>query len=129
MKTITKKQPNISMKSKTLFSFAFAALCSYLLLSSTAFAQWNPLNPVADVKQQADGIVLQLKSGALKLQVCSDSIIRVMYSPTSSFPEKTEYLVIKNKWPVTQWAMQSTDKDVSLSTAKLKVTVLRANSS
>ena len=105
------------------------AVCFATLLVTTASAQWNPLNPVTGVKQQADGVVLQLESGVLKLQVCSDSIVRVMYSPTDSFPQKKEYLVIKDKWAATQWTMQSTDKDVSLITSKLKVTVLRANSS
>src|ERR1043165_9371243 len=103
--------------------------CSLIMLGTTAWAQWNPLNPVTDAKQQSDGVIFQLKSGTLKLQVCSDTVIHVLYSPTNSFPEKKEYLFIKNKWPTTQWTMQSTDKDISLTTAKLKVTVSRENSS
>jgi alpha-D-xyloside xylohydrolase len=100
-----------------------------LLLSVSSFAQWNALNPVVSAAQQPDGILFQLHSGVLKLQVCSDSIVRVLYAPGSSIPEKKEYLVIKDKWPATRWSMQSTDKDVTLTTARLKVTVLKENSS
>ena len=32
-------------------------------LASSAFAQWNPLNPVAGVKQQDDSVVLAMQSG------------------------------------------------------------------
>jgi len=117
------------MKTSTLVLRLLHGAFLLLLFVASASAQWNPLNPVTDAKQQADGIVFQLKSGVLKLQVCSDTIIRVMYSPTDSFPEKKEYLVIKDKWPAIQWTMQSTDKEISLITAKLKVTVLRENSS
>src|SRR4051812_12146611 len=109
-----------SMKTSTLVLRLLHGAFLLLLFVASASAQWNPLNPVTDAKQQADGIVFQLKSGVLKLQVCSDTIIRVMYSPTDSFPEKKEYLVIKDKWPATQWTMQSTDKEISLITAKLK---------
>ena len=85
------------MKTRAKFVWFLNTVTLIVLLAATALAQWNPLNPVSSAKQQADGIVLQLHSGVLKLQVCSDTIIRVIYSPTDSFPEKKEYLVIKDK--------------------------------
>jgi alpha-D-xyloside xylohydrolase len=109
-------------------NFACVA-CLSLLLLSTAAAQWNPLNPVTGVQQQSDGVVIQLHTGALKLQVCSSTMIHVLYSPTGTFPEKKEYLVIKNDWARVQWKLESADKDVSVATSQLKVSVLRADSS
>jgi alpha-D-xyloside xylohydrolase len=103
--------------------------CSFLFLVLTtgATAQWNPLNPVTGVQQQADGALFQLQSGVMKVQVCADSIIRLLYSPTSQFPDRPDYVVTKTTWPAVQWKMQSTDKDVSLVTGRLKVTVNRAD--
>ena len=103
--------------------------CSFLFLVLTtgATAQWNPLNPVAGVQQQADGALFQLQSGAMKVQVCTDSVIRLLYSPTSQFPDRPDYVVTNTTWPAVQWRMQSTDKDVSLVTGRLKVTVNRAD--
>jgi hypothetical protein len=54
--------------------------------SSAALAQWAPMNPVIAVQPQPDGATFTMKSGTLRLQVCSDSIIHVLYSPTASFP-------------------------------------------
>ena len=88
-------------------------------------AQWTPLNPVRNVQQQADGAVFTMGTGTLKIQVCSDSIIRVLYSPTATFPQRTDYVVIKQSWPAAKWTMQSTDDAVILSTSLLKLTVTR----
>jgi alpha-D-xyloside xylohydrolase len=107
----------------------FIQVCLLAVLISSARAQWNPLNPVTAFEKQTDGVQFTLKEGVLKLQVCSDTMVRVLYSPTSAIPPKKEYLVIKDSWPESQWTMQSTDKDVTLSTSQLKITVLRADSS
>jgi alpha-D-xyloside xylohydrolase len=61
----------------------------------------------------------------MRLQVCTDSIIRVVYSPTSSFPNLPDYVVTRTSWPATPWTIQSSQKDVTLATSPLKVTVNR----
>ena len=97
-----------------------------LYFSVTALhAQWAPMNPVHNVQQQADGAIFTMGTGMLKIQVCSDSVIRVLYSPTATFPQRTDYVVIKQKWPAAKWSMQSTDEAVILSTSLLKLTVTR----
>jgi len=83
------------------------------------------MNPVKNVQQQSDGIVLSMGTGTLKLQVCSDSVIRVLYSPTAVFPKKTDFVVIEQSWPAAKWTMQSTDDAVILSTSALKITITR----
>jgi alpha-D-xyloside xylohydrolase len=102
-----------------------AVLLSLLLLAVTASAQWNPLNPVKGVQKQSDGVLFTMHSGVLRLQACSDSIIRVLYSPTSSLPNGKEYVVTKTSWPTAQFTVESTDSDVTLATARLKVSVAR----
>jgi len=105
---------------------AFAGVALLVLcLASSSSAQWNPLNPVTSVKQQADGLVLGMKSGTLRLLVCSDSIVRVTYSPGAGVPETPQYTITKQSWPVSQWTMQSSDTDVKLATPLLKVTVTK----
>jgi alpha-D-xyloside xylohydrolase len=74
-------------------------------------------------------VQLTLQNGTLKLQVCSDSIIRVRYSPTTPFPTRPEFLVIKESWPATKWEIQSSEDAIVLSTSQLKVVVARKDSS
>ncbi|MFB3924172.1 MAG: glycoside hydrolase family 31 protein [Terriglobia bacterium] len=100
-----------------------------LLNATAAKAQWNPLNPVTSAQPQADGALLQMQAGVLRIQVCSDSIVRVTYSPHATFPSPAEYVVTKKAWPASPWRLQSTDNEVSLFTARLKVSVTRADGS
>src|SRR6478736_505827 len=112
------------MKRALQFFFLLAIGISFLAPIS-ANAQWTPMNPVRNVQQEADGAVFTMGTGTLKIQVCSDSVIRVLYSPTATFPQRTDYVVIKQKWPAAKWSMQSTDEAVILSTSLLKLTVTR----
>jgi alpha-D-xyloside xylohydrolase len=104
---------------------------SLLWLWSPGFvrAQWLPLNAVLSVQRESDGVQLTLQNGALKLQVCSDSIIRVRYSPDGVFPTRQEFLVIKDRWPATKWEMQSTADAIVVSTSQLKVVIARKDAS
>jgi alpha-D-xyloside xylohydrolase len=104
--------------------FAGAVLL-LLCFSSSALAQWNPLNPVTGVKQQADGLVLTMHVGTMRLLVCSDSIVRVTYAPGPSIPDSPQYVATKQSWPVAQWTLQAGDSDVVLTTAAMKVTVTK----
>jgi len=100
-------------------------LCVLTLLAVSAHAQWAPMNPVTAVKQHPDGVLFAMQTGTLKLQVCTDSIIRVRYSATATFSDRPDYVITKTRWPETKWTMQSTDDAVTLTTSRLAVTVTR----
>ncbi len=103
------------------------ALTLLLCLSSSTFAQWNALNPVKSVKQQTDGVVLTMQAGTLRLLVCSDSVVRVTYSPNASIPDAPQYAVTKLNWPVARWTTQSSDSDVKVTTALIEITITKAD--
>ena len=103
-----------------LVSFFVSVLCA-----SEALAQWTPLNPIRQAQQQADGVLFSMETGTLKIQVCSESVIRVLYSATASFSKRPDLVVIKESWPAAQWTMQSTDDVFTISTSLLKITVTR----
>jgi len=100
-------------------------LTSVLAVDAAAFAQWSPMNPVVSFEQQDRGLQFAMKIGTLKVEVCTESIIRVRYSATSTIPPEPDYVVIKKEWPVTQWSSESNDEFVTLGTSKLKVTIER----
>ena len=108
-----------------LFILFLASLFNALFCAPAAHAQWTAMNPVRQVQQQADGVLFSMGTGTLKVQVCSDSVIHVMYSPTASFAKPADLVVIKEHWPAAQWTMQSTNDAVTLTTSLLKVSVTR----
>jgi alpha-D-xyloside xylohydrolase len=94
-------------------------------LAAPAWPQWTPINPVLSVEKQADGIVLPLKTGFLSLQVCSDSIVRVRYALSATFPANANPVVIKSAWPAAKWAIEESGNFVTLTTDRLKIAVDR----
>lgn len=98
-----------------------------LALAAPAGAQWIPDNPVTGVQRQPDGVLLTFQTGSMKLQVCTDSIVRLRYSPTGAFPEKPDYVVVKTAWPAAPFELESTDKNVTLTTPRLSVIVNRVD--
>lgn len=102
-----------------------AALSFALAAPASAWAQWNELNPVASVRRQDDGVQFAMRTGTLQVQVCSPTIVRVLYSPISTFPGRSDYVVIKKTWPHTDWSMHSSDDSVVLTTTALKVIITR----
>jgi alpha-D-xyloside xylohydrolase len=116
------------MKTKQSLRFFVSFLVGLfvcLFSAAAAQAQWKPMNPIHNVQQQADGVLFTMGTGTLKVQVCSESVIRVLYSPTAIFPKRTDFVVTKEIWPAAQWTMQSTDDAVTLTTSLLKVTVTK----
>ena len=105
----------ISMKRFLPLSLFLAVLAP--AFATTASAQWAPLNPVQSFQNGSGGVEFKMASGTLKLLVCSDSIIRVLYSPTNSFADRPDYLITKKDWPAVQWKVDATDKDVTLARA------------
>src|ERR1700722_8560878 len=106
---------------RTPQSFVQSLVTFFLCLfcATAAQAQWTAMNPVNKVQQVSDGALFTMGTGTLKLQVCSDSVIHVLYSPTATFPKRADYVVIKESWPATQFTLQSTDDAIALSTSLL----------
>ena len=105
------------------------ALLFFLGVPATK-AQWVPPDPVDAVEPQPDGVVLALQKGFLHLQVCSDSIVHVVYSPEWHLPEHPDFMVVKKSWPKADFSLNAEDaRVITLSTSRLKIEITRADSS
>ena len=115
----------ISPRLLTIISFLLSFAASPSLL-----AQWVPLNPVAAVEPQPDGVVLVLRTGFLRFQVCSDSIVHVVYSLERNVPQHPDFMIVKQSWTHADFSLHSDDpKLITLSTPRLKIEIIRADSS
>src|SRR5262249_45437439 len=106
-----------------------AAYISILFFAVAASAQWKPLNPVIAVEKQAGGAKFVLQSGTLQIQVCSNTVIHVRLSPPLPVAAAENLVIVKEKWAPVKWAFGSTDDAVTLTTAQIRVTVARKDSS
>jgi alpha-D-xyloside xylohydrolase len=97
------------------------AKISLALMCLAALAQ-PMLAIAATFEQQKDGVIVRLEKGAVKLQVCTERIIRVLYDPTGAFAP-AQSLVIVNKWQSCEFSVREAKDHVELQTAKLNVRV------
>jgi alpha-D-xyloside xylohydrolase len=120
----------ISVLRSTLFSRLFGFAAIFFALTAPCWAQWIPLNPVKSAEPQPDGVVVVLENGYLRFQVCTESMVRVMYSLERTVPERPDFLVIKKNWPKVEFSVNTDDaKLVTLKTSQLRIEVTRADSS
>ena len=112
-------------RNSRFFISSLLAIGSFLFCVTDTHAQWSAMNPVRQVQQQSDGVLFSMGTGSLKVQVCSDSVIHVLYSATAAFPKRADYVVTKQTWPAAPWTFESADDAVTLSTSLLKVKVTK----
>src|SRR6185312_15938684 len=79
--------------------------------------------PIQSFNKEADGVVFTMSPGKLKLTVCSDGIVRVMYSPGTNLPSGQDFVVTNRSWPKKSFKVSETNGKITLSTEKLKVAV------
>jgi alpha-D-xyloside xylohydrolase len=109
------------------FGVAFSLCLSF---GSSASAQWLPLNRVKSVEAQADGVLVVLQKGFLRLQVCSESVVRVTYSAEQTIPQHPDFLIVKTSWPKPEFTLQTNDaKVISLTTTRVRIEISRIGSS
>jgi alpha-D-xyloside xylohydrolase len=100
-----------------------------LVWTPRAHAQWTPANPVVNVEPTPDGVLIALKTGFLRLEVCTESIVHVVYSLEARLPDHPEFIVTRLREPVAAFSLDTHDPEsVALKTSRLSVRVSRATS-
>lgn len=106
------------------------ALCAALLAACLAlpaaalFA--DPLPPAVPMfDRKPDGMVLRLSRGELRIQVVSDTVIRVAFSVPPDVAAHPSIIRVSAPEPVPPFKITESPQDVTLATAKLRVLVRR----
>ncbi len=78
---------------------------------------------VISYQKQSDGVIFDLTQGKLKLQVLSDNIIRVVYTPTDSFSTRESVSVIKRDWQSVDYKVGGDKSFITINTKEIKAKV------
>jgi alpha-D-xyloside xylohydrolase len=98
------------------------------LCAATASAQWIPENPALSLDKLPNGVLIHMQTGALRLEVCTESMIHVTYAPQWPPPNRLEMSIVKKDWNPIHWDVQSDSKTIALTTAQLRIAVNRQDS-
>ena len=80
--------------------------------------------PVVSWKKDPAGVTLNLTPGTLRLNVCSEQIVRVIYSPTAAKPALQNFTQIK-QWTPVDFSVKETPDSIAVATKSLTVQVNR----
>ncbi|MBN1129901.1 MAG: DUF5110 domain-containing protein [Chitinispirillaceae bacterium] len=74
--------------------------------------------------QESDGVLFSLPGNAkMKLLVCTDKIIRVVYTLQSTIPAPESYIVVKKSWEPASFTVQDGASAVSITTSTVRADV------
>lgn len=79
-----------------------------------------------ELRKQPDGIILQMSGYSLRVQVMSESVIRIAAAKDEAFFERSSIDVVPHLVTKVSWKLTSTAQEATLNTAKLQVRVNRA---
>ncbi len=77
---------------------------------------------VTSFQKNPDGVTFATPSGPMKVQVCADRIVRVVCSPTDTFPA-TKSFVITREWPRVPFEVKENAGVVTVATHDMQVNV------
>jgi alpha-D-xyloside xylohydrolase len=76
-------------------------------------------------QKRSDGVVIRLDktrstdARLMKVQVCTDDIIRVVASPTDAFSKRSSLMVAQTKWKPVAYSVERKDDTVQITTSKV----------
>jgi alpha-D-xyloside xylohydrolase len=103
-------------------SYSFLIILSILLLSGNIFLS-------NAYEKESDGVLFKINKQKetdpqlVKIQICTENIIRVIASPVDSFSTRASLVVSKTGWDPVSWSINDKDNPIKISTSKVTVSV------
>ncbi|HEX2956983.1 MAG TPA: glycoside hydrolase family 31 protein [Chitinispirillaceae bacterium] len=78
---------------------------------------------VESAQKVDDGVIYTMSDASkMKIQVCTDKIIRVIYTKKASFPPAdSNYMVVKASWPVSSFTYDETSRSIQTGTLRIDI--------
>ena len=101
------------------------SIVKYLLLLCFLILNMN----LKAYEKQKNGIILKLTkqentdAQLLKIEVCTENIIRIVASPDTSFSSQASLMANKTEWEKVDWSVEEKDNTIKISTSDLSVVV------
>ncbi len=100
----------------------------FIGVTSSLQAQKDPGDFVL-IESQTDQIFqIKTQNAHLRIEFCTDEIIRFRTSWDGTFEANEPYMVVKYDWPKTNYTFEETEDAVNLTTSKLRIRIAKKDS-
>ena len=96
------------------------------LILGTAMVLGAAPIPVQSFHTESDGVSLRMSPGKMKLTVCDDGVVRVMYSPGATLPAGQDFVVTNHYSRNPSFQVAEAEGKINITTRKLKVALDKA---
>jgi alpha-D-xyloside xylohydrolase len=116
-----------SLRSKNFFQMRpIPQLISLIATFFCVAATFAQAAPVLSARKDAGGVTFQTESGALRLEVCADRIVRVVAAAGNSLPTNQSFVVTAD-WKPVSFKLDETKTNYAVHTKSLRLRVEKAN--
>ncbi len=81
---------------------------------------------IASHRRKGNALLLKTSEGRIKLQVCADDVIRVVYTREKAFSTRQSLMIVSRELGPTRWDVAETSASIVLRTPRLQLSVCRA---
>jgi len=99
-------------------------ICFLLLVSGIGIQLYA--QEIKSYKKMSDGVVFDLEKGKMKLQVCTDKMIRVQVTPTNDFSNRESLIIVKDKWEKVKWSLENENEYYILMTNEISARIKKS---
>ncbi|MEW6202623.1 MAG: TIM-barrel domain-containing protein, partial [bacterium] len=94
-----------------------------LLISAAFFMCCGYAKSAAQYTRAADGLLLNLPTGRMKVEVCADNIVHILFSPTDSLPERKSLIRVEKPLAAVKWDVKEGEDNLEITTKKIRIAV------
>ncbi len=114
-------------KNKMKFPIVKEAILAGIILTSAAASEASPI-PVSSVSKDASGVAFVMSPGTMRIDVCTESIVRVRYSNQNTMPvDNNMSFLVPARWTAVGFTQKETAGEVTIETSKIKVIVNKSS--
>ncbi|PHR96764.1 MAG: alpha-glycosidase [Leeuwenhoekiella sp.] len=103
----------------------FPAVLILFVLAFSSQAQTGLGNFQEIENQNENYIQIKTDNAHLRIEICSDALLRIRNSWDGNFEADEPYMVVKYDWPATSYILTDAEEQLTLETEKLKATITK----
>ena len=117
----------MKLRSLPIREGTWSALVLCWMASAVTASTFAAPIPVQHVQKDAHSLTLTMSPGIMRLTICSEDTVRVMYSPAATLPVGQDFAVTNHFGRAVPFKVAEAEGKVTVTTRKLKVAVDKAS--
>jgi alpha-glucosidase len=104
----------------------FMILLQFLCSSKIDGQRFSPAGDYLKYRRNKNVIEFNCTGSVIRLEICSDDIVRIIMSPAGKFRPDEHYVVIKYDWPLNDFTVKDKGSYIAVKTGRMEIRALKS---